>query len=109
MESTYDAENYLSRRNWEQALSASSVRIQWDPHRSLSGSPLKRKAIQLGLRSEVLREYTGSAVVAITDISSFVSSQRGHVEAKNYSAILLPGQRVYRPAEPRPVHVVPGM
>jgi hypothetical protein len=38
------------------------VRLQWDPDHHPNGSPLKRRAIQLGLRNDVS---------AIVDIGSF--------------------------------------
>ena len=35
----------------------SKVRLQWDPDHGLRGEPLRRRAIQLGLRSEVAMKY----------------------------------------------------
>ncbi|WP_082408799.1 DUF4291 family protein [Verrucomicrobium spinosum] len=51
-------------------------RLQWDPDHSPTGGPLERRAIQLGLRGNMIRRYGRDEVVAIEDISEFVAEQR---------------------------------
>src|SRR5690349_5506990 len=45
-----------SREAWAERLSASPVRVQWDPERSLRGQ-LQHRSIQIGLSRHVIREF----------------------------------------------------
>jgi Domain of unknown function (DUF4291) len=54
------------------------VLVQWDPDHDPTGSKVGRRAIQLGLRGEAMREYATSAIVAIEDISADVERERAH-------------------------------
>src|SRR5207249_1895804 len=56
--SSFDALDYPTRDAWEAAVAASSVRLQWDPDHDPSGRPLDRRAVQLGLRGEVLHKFS---------------------------------------------------
>src|SRR5258708_36352853 len=55
--STYQADRYSNAAEWKQEVEQSSVRLQWDPDHDPSGKPLERRAIQLGLRDEILARY----------------------------------------------------
>jgi len=70
---------YERQEDWRRAVSGSSVRLQWDPDHDPHGKPLERRALQLGLRGEVLRRYATEWPVRIEDISAFVSEQRTRV------------------------------
>src|SRR6516164_7944213 len=52
--STFLPEVYESEGLWKEAVARSDVRLQFDPDHSPSGAPIERRAIQLGLRGEVL-------------------------------------------------------
>jgi hypothetical protein len=54
--STFTPATFESEAQWKAALARSSVRLQWDPDHDPAGRPLERRAIQLGLRGEVLRQ-----------------------------------------------------
>lgn len=92
--STYQKQRYASEAEWKQALTQSSVRLQWDPDHDPSGKPLARRAIQLGLRGEILAHYAREWIVEIEDISDFVAEQRKHVSG-DYSRLVVPRERVY--------------
>jgi hypothetical protein len=104
--SEYDADLYPGRQAWREAVKTSSVRVQWDPDRGPEGAVvgeeprLKRRAIQLGLRGSVLREYATSAIVEIIDLSAFLEAQWTHITMRNYEALSIPWQGVYVPADP---------
>ena len=53
--SSFNVSRYKNHDEWKNALTASEVRLQWDPDHSPTGEKLERKAIQLGLRGEMLR------------------------------------------------------
>ena len=71
--SSYNPDEYPTREAWQTAVQTSDVRLQWDPDHDPTGAKVERKAIQLGLRGEALREYGRDAIISITDISPFVA------------------------------------
>jgi hypothetical protein len=91
--SSFSQETYEHAEQWKAALARSKVRLQWDPDHNPAGHPVERRAIQLGLRGEVLRRYATEWVVEIEDISTFVSSQRLRLSGR--LAIETPKERVY--------------
>ncbi|MBD1923988.1 DUF4291 domain-containing protein [Microcoleus sp. FACHB-831] len=86
---------YPSEKEWQQAVEQSSVRLQWDPDHHPSGAKLERRAIQLGLRGDVLRHYAQDWIVNIEDISEFVRQQQEFVKAGDWSKLLTPCEEVY--------------
>lgn len=95
--STFNAARYKNEEEWKKAVARSDVRLQWDPDHDSLGNSLQRRAVQLGLRGEVLREYGREAIVAIEDISVFVSQQRPHIADEN--RLLVAQEQVYLPPE----------
>ena len=55
--SSFAPEVYASQGDWKREVSGSDVRLQWDPDHGPSGNPVERRAIQLGLRGEILAKY----------------------------------------------------
>lgn len=93
--STFHAESYPDELAWKQAVAASSIRMQWDPDHDPMGTPLQRRAIQLGLRGDVLKKYAQDWIVRIDDVSAFVRDQRANADPHRYAHLLLPTERVY--------------
>jgi hypothetical protein len=93
--STYYPEIYPDELVWKQAVAASSVRLQWYPDHDPSGQPLARRAIQLGLRSDILRNYAQEWILHLEDISAFVQEQRANATPSRYAHLLLPKESVY--------------
>lgn len=84
--STFVPEVYGSEDAWRRAVARSNVRLQWDPDHNPSGNPVERRAIQLGLRGEVLaRDW----LLGIQDISDFVREQRA-IAVAPYDRLLTP-------------------
>lgn len=74
----------------------SSVRLQWDPDHNPDGSSHTRRAIQLGLRNEVLAKYGNEWIIDINDISQFVYDEyKQHVVNKEWDKLIVPQERVY--------------
>jgi hypothetical protein len=93
---------YAEPEAWKRALSASDVRLQWDPDHGPGGQPLERRAIQLGLRSRALRSM-GTAwsedspegwLVRIEDVSALVAEQREALR-RGTSELFTPREDVY--------------
>jgi hypothetical protein len=94
--SAFDADLYPDVASWRRDLRASRVRLQWDPDHDLIGARVRRRAIQLGLRGQVLNEYARDAILEIMDISEFVAEQRMHARAGDHTKLVTPTERVYR-------------
>lgn len=97
--SSWDRNLFASEEEWSQAVDGSSVRLQWDPDHHPSGAKLERRAIQLGLRGEVLEAFGRRELVDVIDVSEFVVEQRALLSS-GLSALVTPQERVYRPADP---------
>jgi Domain of unknown function (DUF4291) len=94
--SSRDPERFDSEESWRLAVAESDVRLQWDPDHDPCGRALERRAVQLGLRGEMLRRYGEREVLSITDITDFVATQRRHVEG-DVSLLEVPSESVYVP------------
>ncbi|MDZ8066590.1 MAG: DUF4291 domain-containing protein [Nostoc sp. DedQUE08] len=92
--SSYVPELYPDKSAWQRALRKSQVRLQWDPDHHPSGTRLGRRAIQLGLRGEVLAAYAKDWIVNIEDISDFVQKQRQNIKS-DCAELITPQERVY--------------
>lgn len=74
--STFDTTIYADETSRKKDLRSSEVRIQWDPDHDENGFKLKRKAIQIGLKGNMLRKFSTELDLQIEDITAFVSAQR---------------------------------
>uniref|UniRef100_UPI003013A234 DUF4291 family protein n=1 Tax=Hassallia byssoidea TaxID=482630 RepID=UPI003013A234 len=59
-----------------------------------SGAKLERRAIQLGLRGQILASYAKNWIVKIEDISEFVHQQRQNIKS-DCTALITPRETVY--------------
>ena len=91
--STYKEEKYGSHENWKSALASSNVRLQWDPDHNPTGGKLERKAIQLGLRGDILQQFNNEWIVEIADITDFVRKQAAFAKG-DFSKLKVPFERV---------------
>ena len=60
---------------------------------------MERRAIQLGLRGNVLALYASDWIVNIEDVTPFVTEQRRHVQSGNLSLLQTPCEAVYPVSE----------
>lgn len=97
--STYWSHWYDSREKWQVAVSQSQVRLQWDPDHSPSGEKLERRAIQLGLRGAVLRDYGKREIVEVIDMTAFVNGERERASGSQRAHLVIPIERPYLPSD----------
>lgn len=97
--STFVPEVYGSPENWQARLAESPVRLQWDPDHEPRGGKQQRRAIQLGLAGEVVKQYANDWVMSIEDISEFVAVQRINAQRKDFTNLLTPREDVYTISE----------
>lgn len=93
--SSYDKELYGSHVDWEKAINLSEVRIQWDPDHDPNGNKLKRKAIQIGMKGNTLKEFGQQMIKSIEDITPFVTKQRLYVELDDLKNLEIPKEDIY--------------
>jgi hypothetical protein len=94
--STFRAGDHSSHQEWQAAVASSEVRLQWDPDHDPLGTCVQRRAVQLGLRSETLRQYGQSALLSVEDITPFVAEQRAHLTG-DFARLQIPVERRYLP------------
>lgn len=93
--STFIPEIYKSREKWKELVKNSNVRLQWDPDHDPSGKKCERRAIQLGLRRDVLKKYAKEWIIEIEDITGFVTEQKQNVQIDDFSKLITPQEKVY--------------
>jgi len=94
--SSFARELYESKAEWQSEVENSEVRLQWDPDHGPHHEKLERRAIQIGLRGEIIRRYANEAL-EIEDISDFVAEQRQHVLNGQLEKLETPSERVFQP------------
>ncbi|MFO0562676.1 MAG: DUF4291 domain-containing protein [Polyangiales bacterium] len=93
--SSFVAEVYGTSAEWSRAVKRSTVRLQWDPDHDPYGNPVRRRAIQLGLRGAALRAMAERELVSVEDVSAFVAEQRARVRAHEIESLEIPLENVY--------------
>lgn len=93
--SAYKAEVYGQHENWKKQLENSQVICQWDPDRDIFGDPLDRRAIQLGLRGDMVKNYITNWIVEIRDITDTVIEMRESIKSKTFKKSMLPIEHEY--------------
>ena len=97
--SSFTSALFATEEKWKSAVGQSEVRLQWDPDHSPSGEKVERRAIQLGLRGDMLDAYGKREIVEIIDMSEFVAAQRSNVNKERIGELMTPLERTYWPAE----------
>src|SRR4051794_29086731 len=94
VQSSYYEGHFSFREQWQKALEASAVRLQWDPDHAPDGTKLERRAIQLGLRGEVLEAYSKRELLEVIDMTEFVGEQRLHAASTQVANLRAPLEQV---------------
>lgn len=71
------------------------VRLQWDPDHSPTYGKCMRRAIQLGLKGEILKKYGTEWVRSIEDITDFVHEQKKILDETGNENIDVAKETVY--------------
>lgn len=93
--SSFDPHVFGTHDDWKNAVASSDVRLQWDPDHDPNGEKVERRAIQLGLRNDVIAKYARDWIIDIQDISEFVAEQRIHAVSGDYKRLHTPAEDVY--------------
>ena len=93
--SSYHENAGYSRAEWQAMVTASDVRVQWDPEKDIRGQNLPYRSIQIGLRGQAVRDYVQKWITGITDITDEVKKlNRLRLNGTDISA-MLPPERPY--------------
>jgi hypothetical protein len=95
--SSYSRDSSTTREQWQDKLTSSEVRLQWDPDHDPSGGNLERRAIQLGLRGKTLRSLATAELQEVIDMTPLVVEQRPHRAREYWPRLHTPVEQVYMP------------
>ncbi len=88
---------YANGEVWRQMFDDAKVHVQWDPERSIRGSKLDYRSIQVGISRHLIQEYNEDWIVDIKDYTPLANKiyklrlDGRHDKAKE----LLPKEKVY--------------
>jgi Domain of unknown function (DUF4291) len=88
--SSYTDELFESHDEWKNELEKTEVRLQWDPDHDPFGNKQERKAIQLGMKGNILKQFCTEWITKIEDITNFVHGEYEKVKANNINELNIP-------------------
>ncbi|MGN7865664.1 DUF4291 domain-containing protein [Chryseobacterium sp. 22458] len=91
--SSYNEKLGISRKEWQDQVKESSVRLQWDPDHDPFGNKLERRAIQIGLRGDFIRSFAKDDLILIENISDFVREQYQFVLNNDLDNLMIPAEK----------------
>lgn len=92
--SSYNSSLFTTEHEWKQELNSTAVRLQWDPDHDPYGNKQERKAIQLGMRGDLLKQFCTSWIVKIDDVTAFVKQEYKKVAANKLEDLNVPFEEV---------------
>ena len=95
--SHFNPDVHESREAWKGALSCASVRVQWDPERSVSLEKLHYRTIQVGLSAESSSRYADDWIHNISDVTALAQKTHSAVLSKDadIARLMLPIELPY--------------
>ncbi|AZZ91108.1 DUF4291 family protein [Hahella sp. KA22] len=97
--SSYNPEEFPTQEAWKEAVQNSNVRLQWDPDHAPDGAKCERRAIQLGLRGDMLARYGKEEILEVIDFREFIAEQRAHAAPERYAELMTPQEQVFIPSD----------
>ena len=91
---TYDSELFSSKEAWSDTLKKSPVRYQWDPDRDLSMRKIDRRAIQLGIRGDIVKRYVHEWIIGLEEVTSLAHEIKNSLSSKKLPTV--PTETVYK-------------
>jgi hypothetical protein len=74
--------------------------MQWDPDHHPNGNKLQRRAVQLGLRNTMLKNFGTTWAVSIQDITDFVLEQGKRLQDRKMDELLVMQEQVIELDQP---------
>lgn len=95
---SYRQSTYETEEEWRATLETHPIRLQWDPDHYPNGEKHQRKAIQLGIKGDLLEEFGKEMIVEIMDLSEFTNKQRPFSAASPYNELQVAKETVFTPS-----------
>ncbi|NUY82506.1 DUF4291 family protein [Flavobacterium sp. MAH-1] len=95
--SSFKTEHYRDQNSWKSELQNKEVRLQWDPDHDPYGNKLERRAIQLGLKGDILKRFCTEYAQKIEDITPFVRDQKSKLDQNLLQDLIVPIETPYTP------------
>lgn len=86
---------YDSYEHWKEELNTKEVRLQWDPDHDPYGNKQERRAIQLGLKGDILNHFN-QQIVAIEDVTPFVKQQKLLLDENRLAELRIPIETIFK-------------
>jgi Domain of unknown function (DUF4291) len=93
--SSFNSHYHADRETWEKELENKEVRLQWDPDHDPYGQKMTRRAIQLGLKGSILRDFGNNQICLIEDMTGFVKEQKRHIDNGRLDLLEVPVEKVW--------------
>lgn len=91
---SFDPAYFATQEEWKKELDKTEVRLQWDPDHDPYGAKQERKAIQIGMKGNILKQFCTEWVTGIEDITQFVRNEYTKVLAGKTDELELPVEDV---------------
>jgi len=98
--SFFNSDHYDNHDTWKNELNLKLVRLQWDPDHDPFGNKLSRRAIQLGLKGELLKKFGTDQIKSIKDITPFVRQQKKLLDSGQLDSLVIPYETVLEISDP---------
>lgn len=95
--SSYQENIYKTHENWKNELVIKPVRLQWDPDHDIYGNKQDRKAIQLGIKGDLLEKFGKEMISEIVDLTEFVKEQKNTIDSGELDNLQVPKEWIYEP------------
>lgn len=93
---SFEPSIFPTEEEWRKALDSSLVRYQWDPDRDIWLRRLERRAIQLGIRGSVVRDYVNVWIIGIEDVTELAQAIATSVKNRTKDNSLAPIEQIYQ-------------
>ncbi len=98
--STFKRKIYTDKATWQKDLEQKEGRLQWDPDHDLHGREMERRAIQVGLKGNLLQEFGREMIDRIENITDFVQEQKQTLDKKDLEHLHVPAATLFLPQQP---------
>lgn len=95
---SYAQSTLATEDEWRATLDAKPIRLQWDPDHYPNGEKHLRKAVQLGIKGELLQEFGTEMIEEIIDLSDFVKNQRPFSFKAPYTGLQVAEEMTFMPS-----------
>jgi hypothetical protein len=92
---SFEPSLFKSELDWQFALQRGEVRYQWDPDRDLQLRRLEHRALQVGIRGSVVKNYVNQWILEIEDVTELAHAIKDAIETEQKQLPLVPEEQVY--------------